>query len=54
MTGEISRMSFESTRHNIDRSMSLDRKVVRYKTRIVSEPIYEDELVKNIAIEICY
>mgnify|MGYP001133441771 CR=1 FL=1 len=26
MTSEISRMSFEPTRHNVDRSMSLDKK----------------------------
>jgi len=54
MASKTSRMSFESTRHSIDRSMSLDRKVIRYKTRTISEPIYEDELLKNLAMEICY
>ena len=34
--------------------MSLDRKVIGYKIRTVSELIYEDELVKNMTIEICY
>ena len=34
--------------------MSLDRKVVGYKIRTVSEPIYEDKLVKNMTMEICY
>ena len=48
MASEISRMSFESARHSIDRSMSLDRKVIEYKTRTISEPIYEDELLKNL------
>jgi len=51
---EMSRMSFEPARLNIDRSMSLDRKVIGYKTRTISEPIYEDELLKNLTIEICY
>ena len=45
-------MSFEPTSHSIDRSMSLDRKVTRCKTRTVSESIYEDELIKNITTEI--
>jgi len=47
-------MSFEPARYIIDRSMSLDRKVIGYKTRTISEPIYEEELVKNLTIEICY
>jgi len=34
--------------------MSLDRKDIGYKNRTVSEPIYEDELVKNMTVEICY
>jgi len=34
--------------------MSVDRKNIGYKTRIVSELIYEDELVQNITMEICY
>jgi len=54
MASEMSRMSFESVRHSVDRSMSLDRKVIGYKTRTISEPIYEDELLKNLTIEICY
>jgi len=47
MASEISRMSFEPTRHSVDRSMSLDRKVIGYKSRTISEPIYEDELLKK-------
>jgi len=47
-------MSFEFARLSVDQSMSLDRKIIGYKTRIVSEPIYEDELVKNMTMEICY
>ena len=47
-------MSFEPARHSVDWSMSLDRKVVRYKTIAVSEPIYKDELVKNMTMKICY
>ena len=39
-------MSFEPTRHNVDQNMSLDRKVIGYKIRTVSEPIYEDEWSK--------
>jgi len=34
--------------------MSLDRKVIEYKTKTISEPIYEDELLKNLTMEICY
>ena len=34
--------------------MSLERKVIGYKTRTVSELIYDDELVKNMTMEICY
>ena len=34
--------------------MSLDRKVIGYKTRTISEPISEDELLKNLTMEICY
>jgi len=34
--------------------MSLDRKVIGYKTRIISEPFDEDELVKNLTTEICF
>ena len=54
MASEMSRMSFESARHSIDCSMSLDRKFIRYKTRTISEPIYEDEVLKNLTMEICY
>jgi len=54
MTSEMSIMSFEATRSSLDRLTSLDRKVIGYKTRTVSEPIYEDEWVKNMTIEICY
>ena len=54
MTSEMSRMSFEAARPSIDRLTSLDRKVIGYKTRTVSEPIYDDELVKNMTMEICY
>ena len=39
MTSEISRMDFEFARSSIGRSMSLERKVNEYKTRIVNEPI---------------
>ena len=54
IASEIGRMSFESARHSVDQSMSLDRKVIGYKTRTISEPIYEDELLKNLTMEICY
>ena len=53
MTTEMSRMSFEPTRYSEDRSVSLDRKVIAYKTRTLSEPIYEDEL-KTLTIKICH
>ena len=53
-TDEMSRMSFEAARNSVDRSMSLDRKVNGYKTRTITEPIYEDKLLKNLAVEICY
>jgi len=49
-----SRMSFECARHTVDRSMSLDKKVIGYKTRTISELIYEDELLKNLTMQICY
>ena len=48
MLSEMSRTSFELVR------TSLDKKVIRYKTRTVSEPIYEDELLKNMTMEVCY
>ena len=51
MTSEMSRMSFEAARPSIDRIMSLKRKVIRYKIRTASEPIYDDELIKNMTIE---
>ena len=47
-------MSFEPARHSIDGSMSLDRKFIGYKIRIVSKAIYKDELVKNMIMKICY
>ena len=50
----MSKMSFEATWPSLDRLISLDRKVVGYKIRTVSELIYEDELVKTMAMEICY
>jgi len=50
----MSRMNFEAARPSLDRLTSLDRKVIGYKTRAISELIYEDELVKNITMEICY
>ena len=53
MTSEMSRTSFEPARHSVYRSMSLDRKIIAYKIRIVIESIYTDELVKNITMEIC-
>jgi len=34
--------------------MSPDRKVIGYKIRTISEPIYEDELLKNLTMGICY
>ena len=49
----MSRMSFEAVRSSLDRLISLDRNVIGYKTRTVSEPIYEDELVKNMTMKIC-
>ena len=50
----MSRMNFESARLSVDQSMSLNKKVIRYKIGTVSEPVYENELVKNITMEICY
>ena len=32
----------------------LDRKVIENKIRTISEPIYEDKLVQNMNMEICY
>ena len=54
MTSEMSRMSFEAARPSLDRLTSLDRKVIRYKTRTVGELIYKDKLLKNMTMEICY
>ena len=54
MTSDMSRMSFKFTRPSVDWSMSLERKVYRYKIRTISELIYEDELVKNMTMKICY
>ena len=47
MASEMSRMNFKPTGCSVDRSMSVDRKVIGYKTRTISEPIYEDELLKK-------
>ena len=33
MASEMSRISFEPTRYSVDRTMSLDRKVIGYKTK---------------------
>jgi len=54
MTSKMNRICFEPVRHSVDRSMNLERKVIGYKTRIVSEPIYADELVKNMTMNTCY
>ena len=54
MTSEMSRMNFEAARPSLDRLTSLDRKVIGYKTRTISKPIYDDELVKNMTMQICY
>jgi len=54
IASEMGRMNFESARHSVDRSMSVDRKVIGYKTRTINEPIYEDELLKNLTMEISY
>ena len=54
MISEMSRINFEAARPSVDRIMSLDRKVIGYKTRTISDSIYEDELIKNMAMKICY
>ena len=54
LASEMSRMSFEVASLSVDRIMSLKRKVIGYKTRTVSEPIYEDELIENITMKIYY
>ena len=54
ITSEISRMSSEFARPSVYQIIGLDRKVIGYKIRTVSEPIYEDELVKNMNMKICY
>ena len=54
MTSEISRMSSEFARPSVYQIIGLDRKVIGYKIRTVSEPIYEDELVKDMTMEIYY
>ena len=46
-------MSFELVRHSVDRSMTLNGKVIGYKKRTISESLYDDELVKNLTMEIC-
>jgi len=50
----MSRMSFEAAKPNLDQLTSMKIKVIGYKIRTVSEPIYEDELVKNMTVEISY
>ena len=52
MTYEMSRISFEPARHNVDQSMSLERKIIGCKARATNEPVYEDELLKNMTMEI--
>ena len=52
MTDKMSRTSFEPVGNNVEWSNSLDIKVIEYEARTISDPIYEDELVKNIIIEI--
>ena len=47
-------MRFEPARNRVDRSMSLDREVIKYKIRTITEQIYGDELVKNMTMKICY
>jgi len=54
MTSEMSRMSFEAARPSLDRLTSLERKDIGYKTRTVSKPISDDELVKNMIKEMAY
>ena len=56
MTSEINRMSFEPTRNSVDCSMSLDKKIIGYKTQTISEAIYEEEeeLFKKMTTETCY
>ena len=39
-------MNFEPTPPSVKHE-SRTKKIIRYKTRIVSEPSYEDKLVKN-------
>ena len=47
-------MSFESTRHSVDQSTCLDKKVIGCNIITISEQIYEDELIKNMIRETCY
>ena len=54
IASEMSRMSFEAVRLSVYQIMGLDKKVIGNKIRTISEPIYEDELVKNMTMEICY
>ena len=54
IASKMSRMSFEPIRHSVDQSMSLDRKVIGYKTRNINELFYEYELLKNLTVEIYY
>jgi len=43
LASEMTWMILELARHSADRSVSLDRKVIEYRTRIITELIYEDE-----------
>ena len=54
MDTEMSRMCFEAVRPILDLLTSLEIKVIGYKTRTVSEPNYEDRLVKNMTMKISY
>ena len=54
ITSEMSGMSFKPATNTVDRSISLDRKIIGYITRTVSEPTHNDELLKNITMKICY
>ena len=54
MTSEMARMSFNSSRHSAYKNMSLDRKAIGYNMGTINEPIYENELVINVTMQICY
>ena len=52
--GEGSSSTKKELNENDTISMSLERKLIWYKIRTISEPIYEDELVKNMTMKIHY